>query len=141
MLMQYSYTVPCLKEKLEDIRNFISDILIKHGLSEVDANTLVLAIDEVCANLIIHAHEGNPNDTLEVDVKLEKNKGVTFKIIDTGKSFDIRNYNAPSLDELIKQKRKGGIGLILVKKIMDEIEYKTINNKNTCKLFKKIEIH
>ncbi len=136
----YNYKVPCSKDKLKEIRVFVSKTLSKYGLDEVEVSTLVLAIDEVCANLIIHSHNCNPQEFIEVNVLVERGKGVTFQITDTGKGFDINDYQEPTIDELIKKQRKGGIGLILVKKIMDRIEFKTSSKKNTCRLFKKINV-
>jgi serine/threonine-protein kinase RsbW len=37
---------------------------------------------------------------------------------------------------VIKSKRKGGLGIILVKRIMDKIEFESIQNKNICRLYK-----
>lgn len=138
--MEYSCKVPCVKDKLKEIRKFINDSLHNHGLSDLDISTLVLAIDEVCANLIIHSHQCNPNDSLEVVIIIEADKGITFKIIDHGVGFDINQYIEPSLDELVTKKRKGGVGLILVKKIMDDIEFEKVKDTNCCKLFKKIPV-
>ena len=138
--MEYSCKVPCAKDNLKDIRKFVNDALHNHGLSDLDISTLVLAIDEVCANLIIHSHQCNPNESLEVVVIIEENKGITFKIIDTGSGFDINQYVEPSIDELVTKKRKGGVGLILVKKIMDDIEFEKVKDTNCCKLFKKIPV-
>ena len=119
--MNYSYKVPCAKERLKDIREFVAEALGNHGLSEVQINTLVLAIDEVCANLIIHAHHCNPKETIEVDILVDGHE-ITFDIIDKGNGFDINQYKKTNLEEIIREKKKGGIGLILVKKIMDDIE-------------------
>lgn len=138
--MNYSYKVPCSKERLKDIRAFVNEALKNHGLSEVEISTLVLAIDEVCANLMIHSHDCNPKDSIEIVIKIQKGAGVTFNIIDQGVGFNINEYEEPTIDELIKKKRKGGIGLILVKKIMDEIEFKSVSGHNTCRLFKKIKV-
>jgi serine/threonine-protein kinase RsbW len=45
-------------------------------------------------------------------------------------------YEVPDLKKVIEEKRKGGIGILLVKKIMDEIEFESKNGKNTCRLIK-----
>ncbi len=133
--MNYSYKVPCTKEKLKDIRHFISDVLSKHGIPEVQISTLVLAVDEVCANLIIHGHDCNPNDSIEISIAV-KDDVIVFDIIDEGDVFDIEKYQEPSLGEIIKKKRKGGIGLILVRKIMDKIEVIPKDDCNICRLTK-----
>ncbi len=138
--MKYSYKVPCKKEKLRDIRSFVKDILEKHGLSEIDSSTLVLAIDEVCANLIIHSHECNAKDSIEIVVKVESGSGIIFDIIDKAEIFDIDGYKEPKLEDIIKKQRKGGLGLILVKRIMDEIQIVQESSKNICRMTKKIDV-
>lgn len=136
--MKYNYKVPCKKEKLIDIRSFIRGVLEKVGLSEIDISTLVLAIDEVCANLIIHAHSCNPNESIELEIIVSKEQ-LEFNIIDKAEMFDIGSYEEPSLDDIIKKQRKGGLGLILVKRIMDDIQIQTKNDCHVCKLIKKID--
>ena len=138
--MKYKFTASCSKDQLKGIRSFVNESLSNHGLSDIDISTMVLAIDEVCANLIIHAHNCNPDHHLDIVISVQSEKGIAFDIIDQGMGFDINSYIEPSVDDLIERKRKGGIGLILVKKIMDDIQFVKVNNKNTCKLFKKLNV-
>ncbi|HNP17383.1 MAG TPA: ATP-binding protein [Fulvivirga sp.] len=138
--MKYSYKVPCKKEKLRDIRSFLKQILDKHGLSEIDASTLVLAIDEVCANLIIHSHNCNAKESIELEVVVKGDSGIIFNIIDKSEIFDISEYVEPKLEDIIKKQRKGGLGLILVKRIMDDIEIIREPHKNICRLTKNIKV-
>ncbi|UII22680.1 ATP-binding protein [Fulvivirga ligni] len=136
--MKYCYKVPCQKEMLKDIRTFVKEVLNKNGLSEVDVSTLVLAIDEVCANLIIHSHQCNASDSIELEIKFTKNNEVVFSIIDKSEMFNINKYEEPCIDDIIKKRRKGGVGLILVKRIMDDIQITTDRKKHICRLSKKI---
>lgn len=138
--MKYKFTASCSKDQLKGIRSFVNEALNNHGLSDIDISTLVLAIDEVCANLIIHSHQCDPSHNLDLIINVKPNVGIAFDIVDQGIGFDINAYIEPSVDELIERKRKGGIGLILVKKIMDDIQFVKVNNKNTCKLFKKLSV-
>ena len=126
--MQYNYKVPCAKKNLVDIRDFINKALQNHFDSEIDIHSMVLAVDEVCANLMIHSHNCNPNDSLELFVEVQKQE-VVFEIRDTGNGFNFKDYREPTIQEIISEKKKGGIGLLLVKRIMDKIEF--IQNKNT----------
>ncbi|MFT4738981.1 MAG: serine/threonine-protein kinase RsbW, partial [Paraglaciecola sp.] len=64
---------------------------------------------------------------------------VTFTIKDQGTGFDISQYQEPSISELISSKRKGGLGLMLVKRIMDQIEFSKEKNHNICRLIKTIK--
>lgn len=121
--MNYSFKVPCCKDKLQSIRDFVTNILAHYNLSEVDAHQLVLAVDEVCANLMIHSHHCNPDESIELIINVEEGAGITFEIRDEGAGFDICDYQEPDLNEIIGTKRKGGVGLMLVRRIMDHIEF------------------
>lgn len=138
--MIYKYKVKCNKEKLQEIRKFVTKVLQNYSLPELEINKLVLAVDEVCANLMIHSHQCNPKESIEISIDVKENECITFEILDKGIGFNICNYKEPTLGEVVKRKKKGGggVGLMLVKRIMDNIEFKTETNKNVCKLYKKI---
>jgi len=104
-------------------------------LSEVDRHQVTLAVEEVCANLIIHSHACNPKEEIHLEVK-ELNKKIIVEITDKGDAFNLLEYKVPDLSQVIEEKRKGGIGILLVKKIMDEIEFESKNGKNICRLIK-----
>lgn len=137
--MNYSYRVPCQKEKLKDIRSFVSEVLLKHGVPEVQVSTLVLAVDEVCANIIIHTYKCDPDEYVEVSIEVDNEMNCTFDISDQGDKFDISQYQEPSMADIIKKKRKGGIGLILVRKIMDKVEVVQKEGHHVCRLTKKLQ--
>ncbi|MEQ9307222.1 MAG: ATP-binding protein, partial [Marinoscillum sp.] len=92
----------------------------------------------VCANLIIHSNHCDPDKNIDVMVEVEMLKRITFIIKDEGVSFDLNDYKEPSMDEIISSGRKGGVGLILVKRIMDKIEFSTEKNCNICRLTKNL---
>lgn len=135
--MKYKLKLYCDTQQLADLRIFLNDFLQKTSLSEIDQHQVILAVEEVCANLIIHSHGCNPKESIKI--KLKKNDdGLVFEITDTGAGFNILEYQEPDLTNVIKAKRKGGLGIILVKKIMDKIEFETSGKENTCRLFKKM---
>jgi len=136
--MEYKFKVPCSKNKLGEIREFLQRVLSENSIPEVTVNTLILAVDEVCANLIIHSHKCNPEEHLELKVKVDRSSEITFDIIDRGDGFNIGDYKEPLISDIVKQKRKGGIGLMLVRRIMDEIELIEGEKKNVYRLHKKI---
>lgn len=125
----------CEKSRLSHLRTFLTDVLTDTQLSEINKNQIILAVEEVCANLIIHSHDCNPQDSIMLDVKKDRNK-IIFEIKDSGKGFNLLEYQEPQLSDVIKSKRKGGLGIILVKKIMDSIEFESANNQNICRLTK-----
>ena len=136
--MNYQYSIGCSLSNLKGIRDFIRMSLKGHGISDVMMNEIVLALDEMCSNLMIHAHNCNPDDQLELHINIPGKGKLIFEIIDDGSSFDINHFQEPDLGNLIHEKRKGGLGIRLVKSIMDNIEYLSKDGKNVCRLTKKI---
>jgi serine/threonine-protein kinase RsbW len=127
--------IGCNKEELIKIRQFTSDFLEGHNVPDLQAHKLVLAVDEVCANLIIHANDCNPSSQIEFDIDF-KPKQIVFTFRDKGIGFDINEYQSPGMEELVSSRRQGGLGLMLVKRIMDKIEFSTEKNHNICRLIK-----
>lgn len=136
--MKYSLTISCNKSNLAKVRHFVAEVLQKNHFKEIDAHKLVLAVDEICANLIIHSNNCNPTRKIDVVVDLNPTEQIIFVIKDKGISFDISSYAEPTMDEIISSKRKGGVGLMLVKRIMDKIEFSTEKNYNICRLTKRL---
>ncbi len=133
--MSKKITIGCSKDELVKIRQFTSDMLEVHNVPDLQAHKLVLAVDEVCANLIIHANDCDPNNHIEFSVDF-KPKQIIFTFKDRGVGFDINEYESPTMEELVTSRRQGGLGLMLVKRIMDKIEFSTEKNHNICRLIK-----
>ncbi|MEQ8810011.1 MAG: ATP-binding protein [Imperialibacter sp.] len=134
--MLYNYKASCSTDKLQEIRQFVDDLLRQHGLSDVESHKVVLAVDEVCANLIIHSHGCDANESIEISVEFKADKTTIFEIKDHGEAFNMAQYKEPSLSDIIRAKKKGGIGLMLVNRIMDKIEFYQSNGYNVCRLTK-----
>ncbi|MEO9966047.1 MAG: ATP-binding protein [Reichenbachiella sp.] len=133
----HQFKTNCKRERLKEIRHFVAEVLGDIGFSEIDAHKVILAVDEVCANLIIHSNKCNPSECLELFIEDHGKDGVLFEIIDYGIGFNYNNYKEPNLEEIIRKRKKGGLGIMLVKNIMDTVEFKNEENKNICRMIKK----
>ena len=138
--MSYQYNIGCSLNNLKGIREFVRLSLKHEGVPEVEMSAIVLALDEMCSNLMIHAHHCNPDHLLELHIDTPSRGKLIFEIIDDGTVFDINEFHEPDLDNLVHQKRKGGLGIRLVKAIMDNVEYLRRDNKNVCRLTKEVKI-
>jgi len=134
--MNYRYNIGCSLSNLKGIRDFVRNTLNENHVPELQISAIVLALDEMCSNLMIHAHHCNPEHFLELHINHPGKGTFVFEIIDDGNVFDINQFNEPGMDNLVHEKRKGGLGIRLVKSIMDKIEYKTEGGKNICRLTK-----
>jgi serine/threonine-protein kinase RsbW len=141
MKYKYKYKVGCSIDNLRGVRDFIRTSLNNHGIPELEISEIVLALDEMCSNLMIHAHHCNPDELFELHINVENGDPIVFEIIDDGSVFDINQFAEPSINNLIHEKRKGGLGIRLVKSIMDKVEYQQLENKNICRLVKKVHFN
>src|SRR6218665_1172411 len=136
--MNYQYNIGCSLSNLKGVRDFIRQSLTGQRMSDVEISAIVLAMDEMCSNLMIHGHHCNPDHILELVVSTGSQQ-VVFEIIDNGSIFDINQFNTPELGSLVNEKRKGGLGIRLVKSIMDGVEYFSRDGKSVFRLTKKVQ--
>jgi len=135
VMLKNNITVSSQLTSLSEVRMFVADYLSEQHVTENDANMIVLSVDEICANLILHA--GNNGIEDEITIELNKiNDTIKVTILDHCLSFNPTQSKNNTVEYLVKEKKKGGIGLLLVNKIMDKIEYKIESNYNICNLYK-----
>jgi serine/threonine-protein kinase RsbW len=109
-----------------------------YHIQDIESHKLFLAVYEVCANLIIHANNCSASESLELIIDINPSEKIIFTIKDHGVGFDISTYQEPEIQEIVNSKRKGGLGLMLVRRIMDKIEFSTEKNHNICRLIKEL---
>lgn len=135
--MNQQFKIACSVDNLQKVRSFVVSFLKKQTeFSEQEMNLLVVAVDEICANLIIHSNNCNAERYIEISMTSQED-GVLFEIIDNGIAFDPSTYTEPSISEVIQKRKKGGIGILLVNRIMDQVEYKQEKGYNMCRMYKK----
>lgn len=132
----------CQKSSLRQIREFLADFIRQEAqpMDEQIAHQILVAVDEVCANLIIHAHGENPLAFIEIAAGMEGEEWVVVEVGDRQLIYNFMDYPEPDVLEIIKARRKGGLGLILVRRIMDriQIESESTSSRHVCRMYKKV---
>ena len=119
---KFNLKVASSPENLGTIREFIQDISINAGFDSEIAGQIELAVDEACTNVIKHAHNFEYNKSIELQVLLDAKK-ITIKITDRGLGFDIDKVTKPDLQKYIHEAKKGGLGIHLMRSLMDEVQF------------------
>ena len=135
--MNNSIRISCDKNNLKIVRDFVTDFLSPHHLSAIILNQIILAVDEITANLIIHSNQENNNKHIKLTIK-ELGDTFLFEIADKGISFELDRYVEPDIKDYIRIGKKGGVGIALVKRIMDKVEFSSQGTTNVCRLYKKV---
>jgi serine/threonine-protein kinase RsbW len=128
-------------ENLALIRGFVNHVAAQAGLNEVETGQLELAVDEACANVIEHAY-GN-DATKEVVVRaVFDDDALRIEIIDSGQGFDPGAIPESDLKQLVAERKTGGLGLRLIRSLVDEVHYEVEpGKKNELRMVKKLRRH
>lgn len=124
-------------EFLDEIREFVGAIARENGFEDKDVYNIQLAADEAASNIIEHAYEGVSDGVLEISCNAKGNT-ITLVLVDHGESFDPSDVPAPDLTADLSERKIGGLGIYLMRKLMDEVHYQSNPDKsNTLTMIKR----
>jgi anti-sigma regulatory factor (Ser/Thr protein kinase) len=123
-------------EYLDEIRDFVGDIARAGGFGDKDVYNIQLAADEAASNIIEHAYEGVSNGLLELSCEV-KNSSIVIIMVDHGESFDPSAIPMPDLKADLSERKIGGLGIFLMRKLMDEVHYETRSTGNILTMIKR----
>ena len=108
-----------------------------NGVDDEALFDLTVAFEEIFTNIVRHAYDGDGRH--EIDVVMGRRGDVlTLSIADDGRPFDPSSAPQPRLDVAAEQRAVGGLGIHLVRNLMDEMEYTRQGGHNVTTLSKKI---
>ena len=116
-------------EFLDEIRDYVGKIARESGFAEKAVYNIMLATDEAASNIIEHAYEGVGDGILELSCGV-RDDAMTIVLIDHGAPFDPSDVPMPDLNADLTERRIGGLGIFLMRKLMDEVHYESKTNKS-----------
>jgi len=127
-------------ENLASVRDFINSAISEVVAWQDSAADIVLAVDEAVTNIIKHAYKFSPDGEIIIKIKYSA-KNVTVEITDFGIPFSPDSIPVPDMHKYFEEKRVGGLGIYLMKSLMDDVHYKSVPNKfNKVTLTKKLNL-
>jgi serine/threonine-protein kinase RsbW len=115
-------TFPARFEFLDEIRDLVAEVAREGGFSEKEIYSLQLAADEAASNIIEHAYAGISDAYLDVTCDI-RNDTLTITMRDNGKPFDPSKVKQPNLKADLSERQIGGLGIYLMRKLMDDVRY------------------
>lgn len=131
-------TFPASFEYLDEIRELVAEIARAGGFSEKTIYSLQLAADEAATNIIEHAYAGVKNASLSVTCEIQGDK-ISIVMHDSGKAFDSKTIKEPNLTADLAKRQIGGLGVYLIRKIMDTVQYESSKSGNVLTMTKRRE--
>lgn len=117
-------------EFLDEIRDFVGEIARKGGFNDKEIYNIQLATDEAASNIIEHAYEGISDGLLEISCGMQKDF-IKIVLTDHGEPFDPSQIPMPDLKADLSERKIGGLGIFLMRKLMDEVHYESHPGKNS----------
>lgn len=117
--------------------DFVAEIARQVPMNTQQIHDLELVITEALTNVVEHAYEGREDCQMEVSVTHQDDQ-FTIVISHDGADFNPDAHADPVMKDYLAQRRVGGLGLFLMKKLMDQVEYSTDDTgKRVIKLMKR----
>ncbi len=120
-------------KELDNLFEYSSSLLKIMNFSNKDIIMINTALEEVFVNVAKYAY----NDSGVVEITLSRTRDkITFVFKDSGKKFNPLEKEDPNITASSEEREIGGLGIFMVKKIMDEVKYEYIDNQNVLTLIK-----
>jgi anti-sigma regulatory factor (Ser/Thr protein kinase) len=128
--------LPSGTEFLGVVREVAKRVALLAGFEEKTAESVALAVDECATNVIKHAYQGRADQPVEL--RLEHRDGeLRIDVIDSGPPRQPLPLPELDLERYAAERRKGGLGVHLMDRIMDSVSYSRAARQNVCSLVKR----
>ena len=121
-------------ESFEKFNSFIEEFLKESKCNSSLINKILISCEEIFINICKYAYKKSKGDIF-LDIRLNMGK-IIIEIQDFGIPFDSTSYVSKTVD---RTKKIGGLGIFLVKRLMDEVKYSRVDGKNILTIIKRME--
>ena len=115
--------------EVSKISGFVEAFGVEEGLKPEAVFSLNLALDEVVTNVIRYAHDDDQEHPIVVRLALERDV-LTAQVEDDGRAFNPLEAPAPDLNASLDERPIGGLGIFLVRSVMNSVEYRREDGRN-----------
>ncbi len=135
--LHHRLTLPCDINQTTRLAEWIDGICESAGLGSSASMQVNLAIEEAVVNVMKYAYPNNSKGEVQIDA-LHDQEWLKFIITDLGLPFDPTTLEEADTSTSAEERKIGGLGVHLMRKMMDSISYERIDGKNVLTLGKKV---
>jgi serine/threonine-protein kinase RsbW len=125
--------LPAKLENLERLVEFVSGCANEHGIDRKRIVEIEISTEEALVNIFNYAYQGTDGDVTVV-CKSDDNDKFMIEIEDSGIPFNLLTLKEPDTDLDISDRKIGGLGIFLMRKLMDDVQYRREEDKNLLTL-------
>lgn len=132
---EYSFELKSNLSELDKLCRHLEKFGQKNGLSQKSVFEVNLVLDELFTNIISYGFDDDSEHIIKVTITPEQ-ENLCLCIEDDGKPFNPVDFNAPDISCSVEECKIGGLGIHIIRKLMDDICYQRCKDKNVLKLRK-----
>ena len=130
--------VTAVKENLPKVIGFVTGMLEEAGCGIMLITQIEVAVEEIFANIVNYAYSPEVGNATITAGFAEDPRVLIISFADCGKPYDPLSAPEPDKSIPLKQRKKGGMGIFMVKRTMDEMSYEYKDGQNILTIKKKI---
>jgi len=134
--MERRTRVPADPNQLAVLNQFLRDFWSTAGLAPAGMQPFELALEEIFMNVVMHGSEPDRTPWVEVCLDGGAAESVTMTVEDDGPQFDPLSLPPPDLSAGLDQRPVGGLGVFLVRQMMDTVSYQRVGARNQLRMIK-----
>jgi len=126
-------SLPASLGNLAALMETVSASARQKGIDEKRISEIELALEEALVNIINYSYPSEKGD-VQIACLLNNENRFVIEISDYGAAFNILSVDDPDIESGITERKVGGLGIFLIKKLMNNVEYKRENGRNILTL-------
>lgn len=123
--------------EISRLYDFIEDMGNEFSLASDVVFNLNLVLEEAVVNIINYAYPKEEHESIYLSARLHEGS-IVLVLTDTGKEFDPTMSPEADITLSAEERQIGGLGIFLIRQIMNEVKYERIEGKNILTLEKKL---
>ena len=128
-------------DNLDSVTGFVDSHLEDVGCPLKFQMQIDVAVEEIFVNIASYAYRQSSDKNAEISLYFEEEpKTVVIEFIDSGMPFDPLAKDDPDVTLSAEERKIGGLGIFMVKKTMDDVQYKRENGQNILTIRKKLSL-
>lgn len=117
-------------ENLANLMGFVSSFIRENGFPDERVQELELATEETLVNIINYAYAGRESGDVEIRCHAGEGDALSVEFLDSGVPFDIEAMADPDLNLSLADRKVGGLGVFLIRKMVDEVRHRREGDRN-----------
>ena len=133
----FRLTIPSQTRYLNLVTGLAKRASAVAGMDDAASSKVSIAVDEAVTNVILHAYHGDSDQWVEIELSFAPD-ALVIHIWHTGEGLAENEVALPDPSEYVKHPRKGGLGLLLMSRFMDEVHFLEAPGRSECCMIKRV---